>query len=177
MAPRPTPEDFEGAVQLREREAFERGRMEAERAIREQLIQQRSEMQSLQTGVLASLRDVIPQVAKDTEVALVTIAMETARRLVAGLEITPTLIEASILEALAEAQKAGRITVLLHKDDLTLVEQAGSPLARQEVGGERIRFEASPNITRGGCIVQTEFGTLDARREVKFELLRKAIQA
>ena len=34
-------------------------------------------------------------------------------------------------------------------------------------------FSARPEVTRGGCLVQTRFGTVDARRETKFDLLKR----
>ena len=173
--PRP-PEELEAIIAQREREAFERGRLEAERSLREQLLQQRNDMQNLQMGVVASLRNAIPEVARVTEEALIGLAMDTARRLVAGLEVTPGMVEAAVREALAQAEQTGRITVLLHPEDLALVEKVNCPLMSEEVGGEAVRFQASPIVGRGGCIVQTDFGSLDARRETKFELLKQAVQ-
>ena len=173
--PRP-PEELEGLIAQREREAFERGRLEAERSLREQLLQQRNDMQNLQMGVLASLRNAIPEVARVTEEALILLAMDTARRLVAGLEVTPGMVEAAVREALTQAEQTGRITVLLHPEDLELVEKVNCPLISELVGGEPVRFQASPIVGRGGCIVQTDFGSLDARRETKFELLKQAVQ-
>ena len=36
-----------------------------------------------------------------------------------------------------------------------------------------LRFVHSPEATRGGCIVQTRFGVIDARRETKLEQLQQ----
>jgi flagellar biosynthesis/type III secretory pathway protein FliH len=38
-----------------------------------------------------------------------------------------------------------------------------------------IRFHDSPEVGRGGCLVQTRFGAIDARRETKLELIRKSL--
>jgi flagellar biosynthesis/type III secretory pathway protein FliH len=37
-----------------------------------------------------------------------------------------------------------------------------------------LRFIASSEVSRGGCIVQTRFGIIDARREIKFEQLAQS---
>jgi flagellar biosynthesis/type III secretory pathway protein FliH len=169
-------EQADAVIQQRERDAFERGRAEAEKALREQLIQQRADLQSLQSGVLASLRDAVPQFLRASEQSFVALAMETARRLVGGLEITPALIESVVREALSQAENSGRITVLLNPEDLALIDQVHSPLTRQEIAGERIVLQAAPKVGRGGCIIESDFGTLDARREVKFELLRQVVE-
>jgi len=44
-------------------------------------------------------------------------------------------------------------------------------------GAQEFRFLSSPEVTRGGCLVQTQFGTVDARRETKFDLLQRTLTA
>jgi flagellar assembly protein FliH len=153
--------------------SFERGRMEGERRLSEQLIQQRAELMELQTGVLASLRQSVPQVVRETERALVALALEAAQKLVAGLPITSEMMEGVIHEACAAVEDTAELNVLLHPDDLALLERANSPVLLPKGGHERIRFQSSAQVSRGGCIVQTHFGVLDARRETKAGMLEK----
>lgn len=40
-----------------------------------------------------------------------------------------------------------------------------------------LRFAGSSEVTRGGCLVQTRFGVIDARRETKVEQIRQALNA
>jgi flagellar biosynthesis/type III secretory pathway protein FliH len=39
-----------------------------------------------------------------------------------------------------------------------------------------VRFQPSPEVTPGGCLVQTRFGVIDARRETKLELIRQSLE-
>jgi flagellar assembly protein FliH len=157
--------------------SFERGRLEGERALAQQLVQQRAELMELQTGVLASLRAAVVQVVRDCERALVTLAFEAAQKLVAGLPVTPELIEAIVQEACAEVEDGSEFTVQVHPEDLALLEQINSPLLLPHGGPDRVRFQASPQVTRGGCLVQTRFGVIDARRETKANALRQLLSA
>lgn len=157
--------------------SYERGRLDGERALSEQLIRQRAEVMELQTGVLASLRDAVPQVAREGERALVALALEAARKLVCGLPVSAEMIEAAIKEAIAQVEDTAGFTVQLHPEDLVLLERTNSPLLLPQGGDERIRFQPSANVTRGGCVVQTRFGVIDARRETKVELLRSALSS
>jgi len=157
--------------------SYERGRLEGERALGEQLIRQRAELMELQTGVLASLRAAVPQVVHECEGALVTLAFEAAQRILAGLPITPELIEAAVREACAEVEDGSEFTIQVHPEDLTLLEKINSPLLLPQGGQERIRFQACPQLTRGGCLVQTRFGVIDARRETKTAALRQLLSA
>lgn len=155
--------------------SYERGRLEGERALHEQLIRQRADVMELQTGLLAALRDTLPQVARECEHTLVTLALEAAQRLVAGLPISVEMIEAAVKEACSAVQDTAEFTVQLHAEDLALLERINSPVLLPQDGKERIHFQTSAQITRGGCVVQTRFGVIDARRETKIELLRTAL--
>ena len=157
--------------------SYERGRLDGERALSEQLIRQRAEVMELQTGVLASLRGAVPQVAREGERALVALALEAARKLVSGLPVSAEMIEAAVKEAIAQVEDTAGFTVQLHSEDLALLQRINSPLLLPQGGEERIRFQAAAHVTRGGCVVQTRFGVIDARRETKVELLRTALTA
>lgn len=169
--------ELEKGWRRREEEAFERGRDAGERGLRAQLIQQRADLQHLQNGLLQHLSNAIPQVIRECEQTLIAVALETARKVVNGIEITPAMVEAVIRESLQSLEQTGRVRVQLHAEDLALIENVNSPLRLEEIGGERIRFEVSSEVGRGGCIIHTDFGAVDARREVKFELLRQAIES
>jgi flagellar assembly protein FliH len=155
--------------------SYERGRLDGERALGEQLVRQRAEVMELQTGLLAALREAIPQVARDGERTLVALALEAAQKLVSGLPVSGELIEASVREAIAQVEDTAEFTVQLHPEDLALLERTNSPLLLPQGGQERIRFQPSTHVTRGGCVVQTRFGVIDNRRETKVELLQKAV--
>lgn len=162
---------------IRDREAasYRRGRAEAEHEAAQQLERVRAEFAELQGGVLQSLRQSVATVTRDCQPALVTIALEAARKLVAGLPVSEAHIEAVVQEALAEIEDKAQLRVLLHPDDLVMLERSGSKLLTTSVGGDRMRVEASTEVTRGGCIVQTRLGVIDARRESKFEMLQQAV--
>jgi len=159
-----------------ERAGYERGLIEGERRLSEQLLRQRAELAELHHGTLTALGQAIPQVTRQAEDALVTLALEIARKLVAGLDISRDTVVASIREALHEVEDSTDLTVLLNPADLELL---GPDLpALPGVGpGHQVRLIASAEVTRGGCVVQTRFGTIDNRRETKLEQLSQALTA
>ena len=59
-----------------ERAAYERGRQDGERALGDQLMQQRSELLELHQGVVESLRAIVPQVIQEAEQTLIDLALE-----------------------------------------------------------------------------------------------------
>ncbi len=99
------------------------------------------------------------------QVAEVAIAL--ARQVVRGeLAQRPELVAQVAQEALAATLVAAQqIAVHLHPDDLPLVQtQVGEAMAER---GARLVADAS--LTRGGCVVDSEVGVVDASVEARWQ--------
>jgi flagellar assembly protein FliH len=155
--------------------SYERGRHDGEKALGEQLVRQRTETQELLNGAVASIRNAVPKVIHESESLMISLALEVAQKLVAEMPISVQMVEAAVRDALAQVEGTAKFTIRLHPADLELLQKASSPILTNGEGTEEIRFLGSPEVTRGGCLVQTQFGTVDARRETKFDLLRRSV--
>ncbi|SVC47519.1 uncharacterized protein METZ01_LOCUS300373, partial [marine metagenome] len=62
-------------------------------------------------------------------------------------------------------------------EDLKLLTQGDSELLKDSHGGDKVLFKPSSDVTRGGCLLDTHYGLVDARRETKAKLLKKAVTA
>ncbi len=170
-APAVLPSDFEQQLLL----AREEGRAEGERRLSEQLIEQRAEMQQLLDGVVNPLRQAVGEVMRDAEQAVTSLALDIARKLVADLPITPEMVVGVVKDALSQVEESAEFHVRLSAEDLELLQRSGSQLASGNFNGCRVTFHAAADVSRGGCVVQTRFGIIDARRETKLELLRNSL--
>jgi flagellar assembly protein FliH len=158
-------------------EGYERGRIDGEKALSEQLLKQRADLHELMQGALNSLRQAVSQVVRDTEGVMVSLALEVAQKMVADMPVSVPMIEAVVRDALAQIEGAAQFTVRLNPADLQLLQETGSPVLSSPDNPDEFRFLGSPEVTRGGCLVQTRFGTVDARRETKFDLLKRSVLA
>jgi flagellar assembly protein FliH len=158
-------------------EGYDKGRIDGEKLVSEQLLKQRGELQEVLQGVLNSMRGAVPQVVRDTEDTVISLAMEVARKLVSDMPISAPMVEAAVRDALGHVEGSTQITVRLHPDDLELVQSAGSALLTSSNAKRDFRFLSSTEVSRGGCLVETRFGTVDSRRETKFDLLKKSLLA
>jgi len=161
----------------REQAAFERGFAEGEKRLSEQLLVQRTELLAVQNGVLNALRQAVPQVVRQSESAVIQLALEVARKLVDDMPIQPELVEAAVHSALAQVEKGAEFDVYLHADDLALLQRCNSPILLPGPGNEAMEFHTAPEVTRGGCLVRTRFGVVDTRRETRMDLIRKSLEA
>jgi len=158
-----------------EQAAYERGRRDGEKALSEQLLQQRAELLELHQGVVESLRAAAPQVSQETAKTLIEMALEAAQKIIAGMPIQPKMVEAVVREAISQVEDSAEITIHLHPDDLALLRKHQSPILQGLPETGPLRFINSSEVTRGGCMVHTRFGLLDARRETKIEQLRQSL--
>jgi len=168
-------QSWDALLRAREEAGYQRGRREGENALSEQLVQQRAEIAQLQRGILESLSQAVPQVVTESESALIALALEAAKRIVAGLPINAELVEAVVHEALRQAEDSAEIIIQLHSEDLALLRKHDSKVLEGLPDKGPLRFVVSSEVSRGGCIVQTRFGLIDARREIKLEQLGQTV--
>ena len=175
IAPPAPPVDFEAVLRDREGQAYSRGVVDGEQRLGAQLLQQRNELLELHHGTLKSLRDAVAQVTRDAEDTLIQFAFEVAQKIVAETPISRELVEANIRSALAQGEEATEFFVHLHPEDLALLERHTSELLAPEGPRRQMHFLGDDTIARGGCLVRTKFGIIDARRETRLARLQESL--
>lgn len=158
------------------KDSYDRGVRDGERNLSQQLVQQRAEVAALQNNLFNALRQSIPGVIQECQDSLITLSMEVAQKIVTGIPITSEMVEGSIKEALSELDEKTDLTIQLNAADMELLDKFNSVPREEWTQQDRIQIQPSPEVTPGGCIIQTRFGTLDARRETKLALLQKSLQ-
>lgn len=167
--------DVVALLREREEQAYARGLVDGEQRLGAQLLQQRNELFELHNGVLSSLRQAVGQVTRDAENALIEIAFTVAQKIVAEVPISPELVEANVRSALAQGEEATEFFIQLHPDDLALLQRHTSELLSTAPRQEKMHFVPAPEIARGGCLVRTQFGVIDARRETRLDRVRQTL--
>lgn len=157
------------AVEKLDAEAFERGRQDGEERLGQRLVELRKEVAERQAGLLESLRQAHCQVADECEQALIELGVAVAAKLVAGIEIDRDQVAAAITEAVAQFEDCAEYEISLHPKDLALFDPS------DHAQNEKFKLQSSAEVTRGGCVVRTAFGSVDARRETKLTLLKEAL--
>ena len=163
---------FRDTLEERFRQGYEAG----QKALAEQLIEQRKQIIDIQHGLFRSIQAALPGVVAECERSIVLLAIESARKVVQSLPITHEIVEESVKRALAELQDTAEYEVLLHPEDLKLLETVQSGLLPQGVSGN-VRFGVDAGVTRGGCVIKTKHGAISALREKMFEKLETAVLA
>jgi len=153
--------------------AYHEGVDAARAAADQQLVEMRSEMAQLSDGVLRKLADLEPVLIAQLRDALPGLALEIARRLLAGFEPPPEVIERFWREALDQLypEREGLELSLCARDAERLEHL--NPEWRQLYPGLRARVDAT--LEPGDCLVRSRFGLTDARRQTKLAAFEHAL--
>ena len=95
------------------------------------------------------------------------LALVAAGRIVGEtMDVAPDRIVAIVRDVVSRARRARSLEVRVHPDDvpaLTAAPQSG------------VRVVGDPEITRGGCVVASELGRIDARVEVQLAAMAELL--
>ncbi len=79
----------------------------------------------------------------------------------------PALGRTVIREALELAAGQPHIELHLHPDDLALLEQCGETAEGLLAPVGKAKFVPDERLSRGGCLIETQHGVIDARLETQ----------
>lgn len=169
----------------REQQGYERGRQEALSEYEAQIQALKAELEQKNSNELPEMLDKIEsqvsgelnQRLDSLEGELVEFATEAAIRLVNGLPISTKIVEAAIQDALSHCENDTEVAVHLNPEDIKLLKETGSDLLSDSPHQRRVRYIKDGEVSRGGCLVETNCGLIDGRRETRERLLRETIDS
>jgi len=150
-------------------QAYRRGVDGTRAAADQQMVEFRADMENLSEGVLRTLAGIEPALLALLREALPGLAIEIARRLLAGFEPPPEIIERFCREALDQLfpEREGLELSLCPRDAEQLNQL--SPDWLQRFPGLRVRPDTT--LSPGDCLVRSRFGLTDGRRQTKLAAL------
>ena len=161
------------AEQLREAaiaEGFAAGRADALAALEPAL-----------AALVQAVEDVREQqleAAVELERRAVELGLALAKKVVGGtLEVKPEKVIDTVTGALRGIVERERVIVLVNPDDLEIVREAMEGIRASLGGMEHCVVEAERRVGRGGCLVRTPVGDIDARVETKLERAGEVVAA
>lgn len=154
-----------------EREAFTKGYAQGERAGLEAGGKRAEAMLRRVAQTIEELGGLRQTLIQETEREMVQLALTLARRVVhREVTLDPELAAALAHVALERLGTTTPATIRLNPEDYTVVAQDGA-----RWGGQTVTVVPDPSISRGGCLVDTAFGSVDATIERQFDELSRAL--
>ncbi len=157
----------------REEAAYQRG-VDASRALADQqMVEFRADIEQLGDGVFRKLGGYEPVLVAQLRDTLPALALDIARRLLAGYEPPAEVVSRICEEALAEIfPERDNLELSVAPRDAALLEKL-NPVWLQRFPGLKIRAENS--LAPGDCQVRSRFGLTDARLQTKLTALEHSL--
>jgi flagellar biosynthesis/type III secretory pathway protein FliH len=112
------------------------------------------------------------------EAHAVDLALFLAEKVIGGaIAVNPDLVVEAVRGALRGIVERERVTVLVHPEDLEMVREAMDDLRASLGGIEHCEVQAERRVSRGGAVVRTPDGDVDARVETKLLRAREVVEA
>ncbi|KYG66203.1 flagellar assembly protein [Bdellovibrio bacteriovorus] len=158
----------EGAYEEAYKLGLEEGRKEAFDKVSAQIAESMQSMDTLLNGI----KDIKSEMATFNEAHLIKLVFQMAARLAkTELEGNNEAMVKILKDAVSLSQDEENITVRVSQKQFEFLEELKKESGREFEFIKRIRFEPSAEVSDGGCIVETNYGEVDARIEQRVEQL------
>src|SRR4051794_632091 len=168
-----SPEQLAHVLEAARAEAYEAGRRDGAAEAATAVAVAQEALQGATAALLAE-RDAT---AESTERAAVELALRIAAKVVsAAVADDPELVLGAVRGALRLIMDRERFTVLVNPDDLDVVRDGLGAVVAELGGVEHFEVQAERRVTRGGAVVRTAEGEVDATLEAKLQRAREVLE-
>jgi flagellar assembly protein FliH len=110
------------------------------------------------------------QLLVDHERELIQLVFQIAKKIaLRDLEGNHEAIRETLVNVVAETKANERIVVRLSVEDMQFLETLQEKSGQHIESLERVKFVPESKIKSGGCVIETEFGSVDATVEERVE--------
>lgn len=156
-----------------EREAFAKGYEQGERAGLQAGGARAEAMLRRLAQTLQDLAELRREMIRQTERQMVQLALAIAKRVVRReIALDRELTRSMARLAMERLGDSTTVTVCLHSEDMAYVASGHDEWERPHVS-----VVADPEVSRGGCVVESDFGFVDASVEAQFQEIARALLA
>jgi len=153
--------------------AYGRGVDDARGSADQQMVEFRADIEQLRDGVFTTISQLEPVLVAQIRDALPGLAVEIARRLLAGYEPPAEVVSRLCEEALAELfPERDNLELVVGPRDADFLSKL-NPQWKERYPGLRITIEST--LKPGDCQVRSRFGLTDARQQVKLTALAHSL--
>ncbi len=175
QTPNEETEDPETRLARLEREAYEKGFAQGQKdglALEERQIQEKGKQLD---ALFAEFNGLRVQIHTEAEKDLLKLSFLIAKRII-GQEIAtnPQIIGQSIRSAMKFLVDKHHIRILINPEDMEEVRKILPEIARLARGG-KFQVVEDRAVDRGGCLLETGFGRVNATLDDQLEMLEKEI--
>lgn len=164
---------FAKKIRQAELEAYDRGLSDGIRQGRD--LQKEEALHTLRsmTGIVAEVSEMKKEILQNAEEQILQLALAIAEK-VLHLEVTtnPEVIQSVLKEAIKKIVDRENMKIRVHPQDFHYMMEIKADFLQNFDGIKNIVFEEDESIRRGGAIIETLFGEVDARLDQQYNEIK-----
>lgn len=125
-------------------------------------------------NILVKYDEKIEEFESAFEKLVIDTAVEIAKKVVKREIDAENIIDQNLRNALNKIIGANEVKIKLHPDDLQQLNESSRNIISSG-SFSKIKFEGDPGIEKGGCYVETEIGSVDARISTQINEIKKVL--
>lgn len=126
---------------------------------------------------LALLEEEKQRVEEEVNKAIVPLALTAVKKILGKeLEIEPKTITDIVHTALKPVSQHRKITIYVNKEDLDFVEEDRAEIKKLFEHLDSLSIKMRDDVAKGGCIIETEAGIINAQLDSQLKALEAAFQ-
>ncbi|MDH4099261.1 MAG: FliH/SctL family protein [Nitrospirota bacterium] len=159
-----------------EQQAFERGYQTGEKAARENMQRQITDIAVRFGDALTELSDLEDKIFRQSELNMVDLILRIARKVVdREVLIQPDIALEMVRQCVTRVSGSPFIRVRVSPEDYSHIYDFKTSIPINPDRVKSFTIEADPAIETGGCIVETNSGSVDARIGKQFSEITKSL--
>lgn len=153
-------------------QGYSQGYNEAKSKLEQEYHQKIQELQEQIKNMLNLKESLVKEMEKD----IVELAIKVAEKVInKKIEEEPELVSNYLIELLPKIEQARNITIWINPNEIEYVRLSKEKFKNLVEDVENINIAPDSRIEKGGCIIETNFGKIDARISTKLEVLKEII--
>jgi len=159
-------------------EMINAARAQEQRIIEEAKARGREEGRVEVSAELARAKQAAAMILKAAEQDIVSLSLEIARKIIGrDLERDPQVVMEICANAVEGVRNAKQLVLRVNPQDGAYLRQNRKAIMDLVARSVDIAFKDDPSVEQGGCVIQTEFGTIDAQLDTQFKMLAQVLIA
>ncbi len=127
---------------------------------------------------IAKLEDEIKRVRQELQKLVMPIALTAAKKIVAGeLKSSPEQILTIVKTTLKSVAQHKKIVIYISKQDFQVIDTNKNELKAMFEQLESLSIRERDDVEQGGCIIETEYGIINAQLKDRWRTLEAAFEA
>ncbi|NMX23903.1 hypothetical protein HCU62_08140 [Dissulfurirhabdus thermomarina] len=153
-------------------QGFAQGRKDGEELGRRQYEARAQRLQE----IIRSLEDQVRRMLAKHEAQVIRLATAVARALVrTEIRTNPDVLRVAVQAAMERVVEGSRVRLHLHPRDAEIVAEHYASGAAAP-GRSSVEIIPDPQVRRSGCLIETDFGLVDATVETRWQALSEAVE-